>query len=136
MATGRARGFWARLFGEKHAVEGTGHEEALREIGIGPGVLWGQLGEEDKEAVRLIGLLCGLAGIVILDDPFEGRWPSPAERAWKAGIRWAKEMGSAVVIGLSREPPEWMAETLDKVVKAPTGPGSLAASKGRRGILF
>jgi len=136
VATGRAGGLLSRLFRGRHAVEGTGQREALQEAGIGPEVLWGQLGEEDKEAVRLIGLLCGLAGIVILDDPFEGRWPSPAERAWKAGIRWAKEAGSAVVIGLAREPPDWMAETLDRIVKAPTGPGSLAEAKGRRGILF
>ena len=123
------------MFGGKRAAEGTGHEEALREIGIGPETLWGQLGPEDREAVRLVGLLCGLAGIVILDDPFEGRWPSAAERAWRAGIKWAKETGSAVVIGLVREPPEWMAETLDRVIKAPTGPGSLAATKGRRFLL-
>lgn len=135
VVTGRARGFLARLFGPKHFAEGMGHEEALREVGISPETMWGQLGSEDREAIRLIGLLCGLGGIVILDDPFEGRWTSVVERAWRAGLRWAKKAGSAVVIGLAREPPGWMAEHFDKTVKPPTGPGSLASTKKRR-LLF
>ncbi len=118
VARGKRGGFWGRIF-DRPAPEGLGHEEALREMGIGPLTRWGQLGPDEREAVLLIGLLCGRKGLVIINDPFEGRWPSPAERAWRAGIKWAKEIGSAVIIGLSGEPPEWMRETLDDVVKVP-----------------